>query len=128
MTAPVFLLSVRVSVACVLTPAALCVPCCLSWFQSLEATRWLAHMSSLLRAAVSVARYMDDQGRPVLVHCSDGWDRHTAGHRACADPARPALPHHRRECRETGGGGGVLRLWHRLGRVISRRRHGDAAR
>ncbi|KAF0295721.1 Myotubularin-related protein 3 [Amphibalanus amphitrite] len=46
-----------------------------NWFQSLEATRWLSHMSALLRAAVSVARYMDDQGRPVLVHCSDGWDR-----------------------------------------------------
>ena len=47
----------------------------LSWLASLEATRWLAHMSSLLRAAVSVVRYMDEQGRPVLVHCSDGWDR-----------------------------------------------------
>ena len=32
-------------------------------------------MSALLRAAVSVVRYMDDQGQPVLVHCSDGWDR-----------------------------------------------------
>ena len=46
-----------------------------SWLQALEATRWLSHMSSLLRAAVSVVRYMDEQGRPVLVHCSDGWDR-----------------------------------------------------
>ena len=60
------------AVLSILTPPSF--PAC-SWFQALEATRWLSHMSALLRAAVSVVRYMDDQGRPVLVHCSDGWDR-----------------------------------------------------
>ena len=32
-------------------------------------------MSGLLRAAVTVASAVERDGRPVLVHCSDGWDR-----------------------------------------------------
>lgn len=32
-------------------------------------------MSGLLRAAVTVASAIERDGRPVLVHCSDGWDR-----------------------------------------------------
>jgi len=32
-------------------------------------------MSGLLRAAVTVASTIERDGRPVLVHCSDGWDR-----------------------------------------------------
>lgn len=32
-------------------------------------------MSGLLRAAVTVASAIERDERPVLVHCSDGWDR-----------------------------------------------------
>ncbi|KAK0167358.1 hypothetical protein PV327_004765 [Microctonus hyperodae] len=46
-----------------------------NWLSLLEGTRWLQHMSSLLRAAVTVASAIERDGRPVLVHCSDGWDR-----------------------------------------------------
>lgn len=41
----------------------------------LESSRWLQHMSGLLRAAVGVAAAIEKEARPVLVHCSDGWDR-----------------------------------------------------
>ncbi|XP_012270796.1 myotubularin-related protein 4 isoform X2 [Orussus abietinus] len=47
----------------------------LNWLSLLEGTRWLQHMSALLRAAVTVAQAIEKDGRPVLVHCSDGWDR-----------------------------------------------------
>ncbi|XP_076232140.1 phosphatidylinositol-3,5-bisphosphate 3-phosphatase MTMR4 isoform X2 [Calliopsis andreniformis] len=46
-----------------------------TWLSLLEGTRWLQHMSGLLRAAVTVASTIERDGRPVLVHCSDGWDR-----------------------------------------------------
>lgn len=46
-----------------------------SWYSLLEGTRWLQHMAGLLRAAVTVVSAVDQEGRPVLVHCSDGWDR-----------------------------------------------------
>ncbi|PSN38099.1 Myotubularin-related protein 3 [Blattella germanica] len=46
-----------------------------NWFSLLEGTRWLQHMSGLLRAAVTVVSAIENEGRPVLVHCSDGWDR-----------------------------------------------------
>ncbi|KAJ8668071.1 hypothetical protein QAD02_009734 [Eretmocerus hayati] len=46
-----------------------------NWLSLLEGTRWLQHMSGLLRAAVTVASAIENDGRPVLVHCSDGWDR-----------------------------------------------------
>lgn len=32
-------------------------------------------MAGLLRAAVAVAAAIEKEARPVLVHCSDGWDR-----------------------------------------------------
>ena len=32
-------------------------------------------MSGLLKAAVRCARALETEGRPVIVHCSDGWDR-----------------------------------------------------
>ena len=91
-----------------------------SWLQALEATRWLSHMSSLLRAAVSVVRYMDEQGRPVLVHCSDGWDRTpqiTALAQILMDP-------HCRTIDVSGDWagevlvGGMGHLWRELGTVL----------
>lgn len=46
-----------------------------SWFSLLEGTRWLQNMSGLLNAAVTLASAIEHDGRPTLVHCSDGWDR-----------------------------------------------------
>lgn len=46
-----------------------------NWFQSLDSTKWLSHLSSLLKASVRCAKALDVEGRPVIVHCSDGWDR-----------------------------------------------------
>ncbi|XP_046386116.1 myotubularin-related protein 3 isoform X1 [Ischnura elegans] len=46
-----------------------------NWYTLLEGTRWLQHMSGLLRAAIVAASAVDREARPVLVHCSDGWDR-----------------------------------------------------
>jgi len=32
-------------------------------------------MSGLMKAAITVATAIENEGRPVMVHCSDGWDR-----------------------------------------------------
>ena len=41
----------------------------------LENTCWLHHISMLIKAAVTVVNAVHHDKRPVLVHCSDGWDR-----------------------------------------------------
>lgn len=41
----------------------------------LEASRWLHNMAGLMQAAGTVASTIEHEARPVLVHCSDGWDR-----------------------------------------------------
>ncbi|XP_030754837.1 myotubularin-related protein 3 isoform X2 [Sitophilus oryzae] len=46
-----------------------------NWFSLLEGTRWLLHMSGLIKAAVTLTTAVERDARPVLVHCSDGWDR-----------------------------------------------------
>ncbi|XP_072104001.1 myotubularin-related protein 3 isoform X2 [Mobula birostris] len=46
-----------------------------NWLSALEGTKWLQHLSMLLKAAVLVINAVDRDQRPVLVHCSDGWDR-----------------------------------------------------
>ncbi|NWI16137.1 MTMR4 protein, partial [Crypturellus soui] len=46
-----------------------------NWLSALESTKWLQHLSVMLKAAVLVTNAVDREGRPVLVHCSDGWDR-----------------------------------------------------
>ncbi|XP_072325497.1 phosphatidylinositol-3,5-bisphosphate 3-phosphatase MTMR4 isoform X4 [Scyliorhinus torazame] len=46
-----------------------------NWLSALENTKWLQHLSVMLKAAMLVANVVDREGRPVLVHCSDGWDR-----------------------------------------------------
>lgn len=48
-----------------------------NWFQSLETCQWIYHLWALLASAVRVAEALQVDGRPVLVHCSDGWDRTT---------------------------------------------------
>jgi myotubularin-related protein 3/4 len=60
-----------------------------SWFGLLERTMWLQHMSGLLAASVVVCHAIEKNGRPVLVHCSDGWDRTpqiVATAQLCLDP------------------------------------------
>ncbi len=49
--------------------------CACSWLSALESTKWLQHLSLLLKAALLVVNAVDRDHRPVLVHCSDGWDR-----------------------------------------------------
>ncbi|KAL4660607.1 myotubularin-related protein 4 isoform X1 [Arapaima gigas] len=46
-----------------------------NWLSALESTRWLQHLSLMLKAATVVCSAVEREGRPVLVHCSDGWDR-----------------------------------------------------
>ncbi|XP_029104914.1 myotubularin-related protein 4 isoform X4 [Scleropages formosus] len=46
-----------------------------NWLSALESTRWLQHLSVMLKAATVVCSAVEREGRPVLVHCSDGWDR-----------------------------------------------------
>jgi len=45
------------------------------WLAALDDTKWLYHTSGLLKAASKVASALHNEARPVLVHCSDGWDR-----------------------------------------------------
>ncbi|XP_045503305.1 myotubularin-related protein 4 isoform X1 [Colias croceus] len=45
-----------------------------NWHSNLERTLWPQYLSGIARAASGVARAVC-AGRPVLVHCSDGWDR-----------------------------------------------------
>jgi myotubularin-related protein 3/4 len=42
---------------------------------SLENTKWLHYISGLLKSALVVVNAIDKDQKPVLVHCSDGWDR-----------------------------------------------------
>ncbi|CAF0928627.1 unnamed protein product [Adineta steineri] len=46
-----------------------------NWLSQLESTRWLHNLSALINAASFVVATVDKHARPVLVHCSDGWDR-----------------------------------------------------
>ena len=46
-----------------------------SWFTLLDNSKWLNNIASLLKSALIVVNAIDIEERPVLVHCSDGWDR-----------------------------------------------------
>lgn len=48
-----------------------------AFLQSLQTTQWLHYLTSLLESAHECVRALHDEGRSVLVHCSDGWDRTT---------------------------------------------------
>ncbi|XP_054730884.1 myotubularin-related protein 4 isoform X2 [Anastrepha obliqua] len=64
-------------------------PDCPNWLGLLEKTMWLQHLSGLLAATVTVCHAIEKKGRPVLVHCSDGWDRTpqiVATAELCLDP------------------------------------------
>ncbi len=41
----------------------------------MENTKWLHHLSGIIKAACTVISAIDQYAKPVLVHCSDGWDR-----------------------------------------------------
>uniref|UniRef100_A0A915I8Y1 Myotubularin phosphatase domain-containing protein n=1 Tax=Romanomermis culicivorax TaxID=13658 RepID=A0A915I8Y1_ROMCU len=47
------------------------------YFQNLDACQWPQHLFILLNASAKVVHAIHKQGRCVLVHCSDGWDRTT---------------------------------------------------
>lgn len=60
-----------------------------NWLGMLEKTMWLQHLSGLLTASMLVNHAIERQARPVLVHCSDGWDRTpqiVATAQLCLDP------------------------------------------
>jgi myotubularin-related protein 3/4 len=46
-----------------------------TFLSQLENTKWLFHLSGIIKAARTVVYTVDRQARPVLIHCSDGWDR-----------------------------------------------------
>lgn len=48
-----------------------------NWWSSVEKTQWLHHISLLLKATNTVVNAVHKEQRPVVVHCSDGWDRTT---------------------------------------------------
>ncbi|XP_057175733.1 myotubularin-related protein 3 isoform X1 [Triplophysa rosa] len=66
--------SIRRSFQCLRTLCAQ-VPDPVNWLSALESTKWLQHLSLLLKASLLVVNAVDRDHRPVLVHCSDGWDR-----------------------------------------------------
>lgn len=45
-----------------------------NFFGSVQKSRWLEHVCSILQGASEVATHLE-RGDAVLVHCSDGWDR-----------------------------------------------------
>lgn len=46
-----------------------------TFLSQLENSKWLHHLSGIMRAARTVVSSLDRQRKPVLIHCSDGWDR-----------------------------------------------------
>ncbi|GAV05539.1 hypothetical protein RvY_15657 [Ramazzottius varieornatus] len=47
------------------------------FMSTLDKSLWLHHVSAIIRTTCHVTNALDVEGRPVLVHCSDGWDRTT---------------------------------------------------
>ncbi|CAI2728503.1 unnamed protein product [Schistosoma spindalis] len=48
---------------------------CPNWFSSLEKSSWLNNIGQLLKTATEIAIALEENARPVMVHCTDGWDR-----------------------------------------------------
>lgn len=46
-----------------------------NFYSLLDKTNWLQHISALISASNVVVNAIEKNNRPVLVHCSDGWDR-----------------------------------------------------
>lgn len=49
-----------------------CVYFC--WLSTLDESCWLHNMAALMQTAATAATTIENEGRSVLVHCSDGWD------------------------------------------------------
>lgn len=45
------------------------------WYSRLADSQWLAHVAQILSGARQIASAISIEALPVLVHCSDGWDR-----------------------------------------------------
>eukprot|EP00761_Pharyngomonas_kirbyi_P012375 gb/GECH01012402.1/.p1 GENE.gb/GECH01012402.1/~~gb/GECH01012402.1/.p1 ORF type:complete len:771 (+),score=201.68 gb/GECH01012402.1/:1-2313(+) len=45
------------------------------WLSHLEGTGWLEHLRLVLLASKTIVSRIEDDASPVMVHCSDGWDR-----------------------------------------------------
>ncbi|XP_071848456.1 phosphatidylinositol-3,5-bisphosphate 3-phosphatase MTMR3-like [Apostichopus japonicus] len=48
-----------------------------NWLSKLESTEWLNHLALLLKSAHVVVNGVHKEGRPIVIHCTDGWDRTT---------------------------------------------------
>lgn len=46
-----------------------------NFLSTLENTKWLLYISQLLSVSLEVVTALEKEELPVLVHCSDGWDR-----------------------------------------------------
>ncbi len=46
-----------------------------TFYSQLENTKWLQHLSVIIKAACTVTNSIDRNSKSVLIHCSDGWDR-----------------------------------------------------
>ena len=46
-----------------------------SRYSGAEEAKWLQHIRSIIAASLEVVSIVEDHCCPVLVHCSDGWDR-----------------------------------------------------
>ena len=46
-----------------------------TWLSQLNDTSWLLYVSAVMKASVRCARALEEEARPVVVHCSGGWDR-----------------------------------------------------
>ncbi|KAJ3434319.1 myotubularin-related [Anaeramoeba flamelloides] len=45
------------------------------WLSSLENSGWFTHMQKIIRSSTKISKLMNNESQPILVHCSDGWDR-----------------------------------------------------
>lgn len=46
-----------------------------SWLNFLDNSRWLHHISGLIKSALLIVDTIDIEEKSILIHCSDGWDR-----------------------------------------------------
>ena len=49
----------------------------INFLSFLEGTQWLYTVSQLLSTSIDIVSTIHHENRPVVVHCSDGWDRTT---------------------------------------------------
>src|SRR5262249_9785637 len=47
------------------------------FYSLLQQTRWLDHIRLILASSLQIVHYIEELKEPVVIHCSDGWDRTT---------------------------------------------------